>query len=105
MSEKKQDFSVREVEEVVPKELPLIIEPPKKGWHNEAQETFARVLNGYAYKNPTKWNLKKEALLDQLAQLKEAPGLLAKFQGSQVEGVEGSVSIKSQSAPKEVEQE
>ena len=44
-------------------------------------------------------------LVDQLKQLKDSPELLGKFQGSQVEGVDGAVTLKSQAAPEGVEQE
>lgn len=100
-----QGIVVKDVEVIVPKELPLIIEAPKGGWPNEAQAAFAKILNAYAYKNPAKWNVKKDGLIDQLKQLKDQPQLLAKFQGSQVEGVEGAVTFKSQDAPQGVDQE
>lgn len=64
-----------------PKELPLVIKPANGAWANEAQEIFARVLNGYAYKNPEKWATKKTLLLKQLADLKENPTKIATLQG------------------------
>lgn len=66
-------YEVTDPEVFKPKVLPLVINPGKKGWANEAQATFAATLNGYAYKNPDKWAQKKEALLAQLDALAENP--------------------------------
>jgi regulatory protein YycI of two-component signal transduction system YycFG len=99
-----QDITVEDPSVILPKELPLIVKPGKDGWANEAQEAFARVLNGYAYKNPEKWESKKDILIAQLKDLKANPKKLGIYQGSQVEGVQGSVTFKSQSAPSNIEQ-
>lgn len=54
-----------------PQELPLVIELPASA--SKAQVEFAKVLNGYAYKNPTKWEVKKDKLLAELRAKKNAP--------------------------------
>ncbi len=64
-----------------PVELPLVITLPSNA--SKAQIAFAKVLNAYAYKNPTKWAYKKDdkmvngtkvkGLITQLKELKDAP--------------------------------
>jgi pyruvate/2-oxoglutarate dehydrogenase complex dihydrolipoamide acyltransferase (E2) component len=75
------DITVADPEILRPKELPLVVTPGSKGWANEAQATYAALLNGYAYKNPTKFKAKKAILIAQLKALAENPGLLAVYQG------------------------
>lgn len=76
------DFDVSDPEILKPKTLPLIVKP-KKGskWANEAQEEYAKTLNGYAYKNSEKWNKKKEGLLTKLKELEANPEKLNLFKG------------------------
>lgn len=74
-----------------PKELPLLIKPAKGDWANPAQAEYARILNGYAYKNPDKWRKKKDVLLKQLAELEKNPGLLVLLKGGKP--VAGEVSF------------
>lgn len=47
-----------------PKSLPLVIKLPASA--SSAQREYARILNGYAYQNRDKWNVKKTTLLAQL---------------------------------------
>lgn len=54
-----------------PKELPLVVKLPASA--SKAQIKFAKVLNAYAYKNPEKWAVKKESLIAELKDLKNAP--------------------------------
>lgn len=54
-----------------PVELPLVVKLPEGA--SKAQIKFAKVLNGYAYKNPKKWAIKKDALIAELKALKNAP--------------------------------
>lgn len=54
-----------------PVELPLVVKLPKSA--SKAQVEYAKVLNGYAYKNPTKWAKKKAELIKKLEGLKNAP--------------------------------
>lgn len=77
----------KEVEEVVaseiivgdpeilrPRELPLVVKMPEgKEWANKEQAEFAKVLNGYAYKNAAKWAIKKDVLIAQLKEIGENP--------------------------------
>jgi hypothetical protein len=70
-----------------PKTLPLVVLPPKgDAWANEAQEVFAGILNGYAYRNTEKWEAKKDALLKQLLDLEKNPGKLAIYMGTAADG-------------------
>lgn len=47
-----------------PKALPLVVKLPASA--NMAQVAYAKTLNGYAYQNPEKWELKKDALIKKL---------------------------------------
>jgi len=77
------DFIVEDPQILRPKELPLVIKPAKgTEWANPEQAAFAATLNGYAYKNPEKWAVKKTVLLAQLKELGTNPGLLGKLQGA-----------------------
>lgn len=79
--EVKAEFIVKDPQILRPQALPLVIEPaggvdPKKphnGWASKAQKTLADTLNGYAYKNPTKWAEKKD---DKIVNGKVIKGLL-----------------------------
>jgi hypothetical protein len=87
MTEKKTEkksieFEVADPQELRPKELPLVIKPVGGKWANDAQAEFAKVLNGYAYKNPEKWATKKVALLAQLKELETNPALLNILSGN-----------------------
>ncbi len=62
---------VRDPLVIRPEILPLVIELPKGA--SKAQIARAKVLNGYAYQQPHKWNQRKEALLAELEALKDAP--------------------------------
>lgn len=65
------EILVNDPEILRPRELPLVVVLPESA--SKAQIEFAKVLNGYAYKNPTKWNIKKTKLIAQLRALKNAP--------------------------------
>ena len=76
------DFIVEDPQILRPKELPLVIKPAKgTDWVNPQQAAFAATLNGYAYKNPEKWAVKKTTLLAQLKELGTNPGLIQRLQG------------------------
>lgn len=75
-------FSVKDPEVIMPKELPLIITPDSGSWANEAQAEYARTLNGYAYKNPEKWKVKKEVLLKALEDMATDPSVLIRKRGN-----------------------
>lgn len=54
-----------------PRVLPLIVKLPADA--SAAQIERAKVLNAYAYSNPKGWALKKERLIKELEDLKNAP--------------------------------
>ena len=57
--------------DIRPKSLPLVVQLPPDA--SKAQIEFTKTLNGYAYKNPEKWELKKDSLIKKLLSLKDAP--------------------------------
>lgn len=65
------EIIVKDPEILRPRELPLVIELPANA--SKAQIEYAKVLNGYAYKNPAKWAVKKAKLIAELKALKNAP--------------------------------
>lgn len=66
-----QGIIVRDPQDLRPQSLPLVIILPEGA--SEAQKAYALTLNAYAYKNPTKWALKKGKLLAQLEARKAWP--------------------------------
>ena len=66
---------VRDPQVLRPTELPLVIELPEGA--SKAQIEFAKVLNGYAYKNPEKWASKKDNRVDSNGQV--IKGLITKL--------------------------
>ena len=50
-----------------PQKLPVIVRLPANA--SSAQKEYAKILNGYAYKNPTKWAKKKAQLAKRLGVL------------------------------------
>lgn len=81
--EESADFTVSEPLIIKPQDMPLVVTPAKgKEWANEAQAEFAKTVNAYAYKNPTKWEGKKAGLLKQLKALETNPGLMNVIRGS-----------------------
>lgn len=93
MVEKKIKEVVQDEEQVIevgdpmllrPTELPLVVKLPDGA--SNAQIAYAKTLNGYAYKNPTKWAEKKDALIAKLSSLKNAP-----------DPVEGKIKINNSS--------
>jgi hypothetical protein len=87
-------FSVAEPQIVKPQDLPLVVTPPKEGWANDAQAEFARTVNAYAYKNPKKWDKKKDELLGQLEALATDPGLINAIRGAEDENTRLTYSNK-----------
>ncbi|MFA6078109.1 MAG: hypothetical protein WC724_03805 [Candidatus Paceibacterota bacterium] len=67
------DIIVEDPQVLRPVELPLVITPKDGKWKSKAQEKFARVLNGYAYKNPKKFKAKQAKLIAELRSLATAP--------------------------------
>lgn len=62
---------VKDTEMFRPKVLPLVVVLPEGA--SKAQIERAKVLNGFAYQFPDKWNERKEILLKELEDLKNAP--------------------------------
>lgn len=80
--DEKYSFDVGNPTELVPVQRPLVITPRSGSWANDEQAAFARTLNGYAYKNPEKWEKKKEVLLAQLERLADHPEELLRVNGN-----------------------
>lgn len=57
-----------------PTELPLVVKLPADA--SKAQVEYAKILNGYAYKNPAKFEAKKS---DQIVDGKVVKGFLSKL--------------------------
>jgi len=57
-----------------PTELPLVVKLPADA--SKAQIEYAKILNGYAYKNPAKFEAKKK---DQVVEGKVVKGFLSKL--------------------------
>lgn len=57
--------------DIRPKSLPLVVKLPEDA--SPAQIAYAKTLNSYAYSNPEKWEIKKDALIAKLLSLKNAP--------------------------------
>lgn len=81
-TDEKYSFDVGNPTELVPVQRPLVITPRSGSWANDEQAAFARTLNGYAYKNPEKWEKKKEVLLAQLERLADHPEELLRVNGN-----------------------
>lgn len=83
-----------------PVELPLVVKPANGGeWANDAQAQYAMVLNGYAYKNPKKWEKKKDKLVKQLAELASNPEKLNVLMGTG-DADSGKLSYKNKAIDK-----
>jgi hypothetical protein len=66
-----QEIKIADPAILRPKELPLVVTLPAGA--SLAQIEYSKILNAYAYTNPEKWELKKEALIEKLKSLKNAP--------------------------------
>lgn len=75
----KEEFDVKDPQVLRPTELPLVITPTSGDWKNDEQATYAGILNGYAYKNPKKWEKKKASLLARLSEIGTDPEALARY--------------------------
>ena len=75
------NFNVGEALNLEPKALPLVITPKKGEEFTPEQQEYANVINGYAYKNPKKFAIKKEELIANLRELKTNPDLINKLRG------------------------
>lgn len=53
--------------DIRPKSLPLVVKLPESA--SSAQKEYAKILNGYAYQNPEKWEAKKDVLIKRLESL------------------------------------
>ena len=52
-------------------ELPLVVKLPANA--SKAQIEYAKIINSYAYINPRKFEMKKDAMIKHLLSLKNAP--------------------------------
>ena len=89
------DFDVSTPQIIKPQDLPLVVKP-KAGmtWVNEEQAEYAKTLNGYAYKNPNKWEKKKEKLLKNLTRLATDPSYINFLRGAEDENTKLTYSNK-----------
>lgn len=77
------DFEVSAPQIIKPQDLPLVVKPGAgKEWANAEQAEYAKTLNGYAYKNPNKWEGKKGKLLKNLSRLATEPSYINFLRGS-----------------------
>lgn len=77
------DFEVSAPQIIKPQDLPLVVKPGAgKEWANAEQAEYAKTLNGYAYKNPNKWEAKKAKLLKNLTRLATDPTYINFLRGS-----------------------
>jgi hypothetical protein len=89
------EFDVAEPFIMKPQDLPLVVKPGAgKEWVNAEQAEYAKTLNGYAYKNPAKWQLKKVKLLKNLTRLSTDPGYINFLRGAEPENVKLTYSNK-----------
>ena len=70
-NETNEEIEVGNPSDLRPTKLPLVVKLPASA--SNAQKEFAKILNAYAYKNPTKWEIKKDTLIAKLKELKNAP--------------------------------
>ncbi len=89
-SESRDGIKISDPKILRPADLPLVLEPEDGEWKNEAQARYAKTLNAYAYKNPTKWEIKKDKLIAQLVEIGKNPAAISKYQGNAEEGVKYS---------------
>lgn len=69
-----QGIVVGDPQTLRPVDLPLVVTLP--GSASKAQQAYAKILNAYAYKNPTKWADKKD---DKTINGKVVKGLISKL--------------------------
>lgn len=94
-----EEIQVEDPKILRPVDLPLVVKPPKgKKWANEAQERYAQTLNGYAYANTEKWEVKKDGLIAKLKKLEKNPELLNLYTGNSDVGAKISFTDKEMEA-------
>lgn len=93
-SDDDSEFTVGNPQILRPVELPLVIVPKEGVTWTPAQQEYVNTLNGYAYKNPAKWEQKKKQLLARLVEIKADPLKLGLYKGM-AEGSEGNLSYKN----------
>lgn len=82
---------VKDPQDIRPVALPLVITLPADA--SNAQVVFAKILNAYAYQNPTKWAVKKNKLIAQLKELKNAPDPISDLDKSLKVGGSNKLSV------------
>lgn len=89
------DFEVSAPQIIKPQDLPLVVKPNAgKEWANAEQAEYAKTLNGYAYKNPDKWEQKKSKLLKNLTRLAIEPSFINFLRGAEPENTKLTYSNK-----------
>lgn len=89
-----QGIEINDPMDLRPTELPLVIKLPADA--SLAQVAYAKTLNAYAYKNPTKWAEKKD---DKIVQGVLVKGLITKLKElkNAPDPVEGNLKINKSS--------
>lgn len=87
-----KEIKINDPKIVEVKDLPLVVELPDDA--SEGQKEYAKMINSYAYQNPTKFALKKDAMLKKLKSLTGKPKAKKKT----------NVTIKKADSPVEVEE-
>lgn len=76
------EYEIADPQELRPRVLPLVIKPTGGEWKNDKQAEYARYLNAYAYKNPAKWEAKKQVLLKRLSEIGLNPQAIVKYRSN-----------------------
>lgn len=92
-------FEVHDPKVIAPKDLPPVVIPKGGKWANEAQVKYAITLNAYAYRNPVKWDIKREKLLSNLKKLEKNPSFLNVLIGRKPSD-KGSIDFGKKNPPK-----
>ena len=71
IKEVKDEIEINDPRIVKPEDLPLVVKLPKTA--SLAQIEYAKVINSYAYQNPSKFAGKKDNMIKKLKSLKNAP--------------------------------
>lgn len=86
---------VKDPQSLRPVDLPLVITPPEgKEWANTEQAEYAKILNAAAYRNPTKWAVKKEVEIARLIEIGSNPDAYYIYTGIQ-RGASGAVTYSN----------
>lgn len=90
---KEQEIEVGDPLLLRPTELPLVVKLPADA--SEAQIAYAKILNSYAYQNPTKWEQKKDDKIVQGAVVKGFITKLKELKNAPAPRVDGNLKINN----------